>query len=268
MSPLTCPEVEARLDLYAADECDAAEAEAVRRHLAHCPRCATAFAEARQLMGLLDLRWQEPERLRRLEEHITAEEAPRRRVLRFPTGLRHVASLAAMLLLTVGLTGWLSPLLGPGDGDGGLVVALREGIARGGVDAQFVPAAAVRGGPKEMARPSVGLTLELRNPTERTIRVWVDGPQTELRLDVSGPGVESRPVKDGGRPPSEVTLRPGEQHVIRSDRLTDSRREWYWTKPGEHTVTARFTTRATIPGVGERRITVHSDPITIPADGP
>src|SRR5439155_21220681 len=97
MSPLTCPDVEARLDLYAADECDPAEADAIRRHLAHCPRCVAACDEARQLVGLLDLRLQEPERLSRLEARLAAAEgAPRRRVLRFPAGLRHVAALAAM----------------------------------------------------------------------------------------------------------------------------------------------------------------------------
>src|SRR5262249_32761104 len=154
-SPLTCPDVEARLDLFAADECDAAEAEAIRRHLAHCPRCTTAYDEARQLVGLLDLRLQEPERLRRLEARLAAEETPRRGVRRLPVALRRVAALAAMLLLTVALTGWVAPGLCPAETDGGLAMTLREDARGGGMEALVVPGArAVRGGPQEAKEPA------------------------------------------------------------------------------------------------------------------
>jgi hypothetical protein len=272
MIPLTCKEVESRLELYAADECDQAEAEAIRRHLADCPRCAAACDEARQLMGLLDLRLQEPERLRRLEARIATEEAPRRRILRFPVGLRRAVALAAMLLLTVALVGWVAPGLRPVESDGGLIAALQQKDARGGPEAMLAPAAAVRGAPqakKGLLPPAVDLTLELRNTTGRPIRVWVDGPQTELHLDVSGPGVVSRQADAGPEPsPRAVTLRPGESHVIRIDRLTDGRRSWYWTRPGDYTVTARFSTRASIPGLGDWRIAARSKPVTIHVDTP
>jgi hypothetical protein len=275
MSPLTCPDVEARLDLFAADECDAAEAEAIRRHLAHCPRCAAAHDEARQLVGLLDLRLQEPERLRRLEARVAAEEAPRRRVLRFPVGLRRVAALAAMLLLTVALAAWVAPGLRPVEGDGGLAAVLRED-ARGGPEALIAPGPAdARAGPKmtkeqavKRPPPAVDLALELRNTTDRPMVVWVAGPLTELRLDVSGPGVMSRPTEAVAEPPRTVTLRPDQSHVIRIERLTDGRRAWYWTKPGDYTVTARFITRASVPGWGDRRVTVQSKPVTVHVDTP
>ncbi len=284
MSPLTCPDVEARLELYAAGECDPAEAEAVRRHLAGCPRCAASCEEARQLIGLLDVRLQEPERLRRLEGRLDAEAAPRRRVLRFPSGLRRAVALAAMLLLTVGLVGWLAPGLVPVADDGGLVVALREEKVRG---AEVLAAPAVsRAAPKEVPMfhsvqrldaamadefpppPPVNLALELRNTTDRTMSVWVAGPQAELRLDLRGPGVASVPVKEKAAvKPQAVELRPGESHVLRINRLTDGRRSWYWTEPGDYTLTARFTTRATIAGLGERRLTARSDPVTIHVEG-
>jgi hypothetical protein len=277
MSPLTCPDVEARLDLYAADECDPPESEAIRRHLAHCPRCATACEEARQLVGLLDLRLQEPERLGRLEARLAAEEAPRRRVLRFPVTARRAAALAAMLLLNVALAGWLAPGLRLADGDGGLVAALRADDMKSKAEALFAPdAQAARAGPKatkeperDQPPPAIGLRLELRNTTDRPMRVWVNGPQTELHFDVSGPGVVSKQAKDAAEsPPRAVTLRPGESHVIPIDRLTDGRRSWYWTKPGDYTVAARFTTRASIPGLGDRRITTRSAPVTIHVDTP
>jgi len=284
MKSLHCPDVESRIELYAADECDAGEAEAIRRHLEHCPRCAATCAEARQLVGLVELRLQEPERLRRLEARLAAEVTPRRQVLRFPSGLRRVAALAAMLLLAVGPVGWLTQGLRLVEGDGGLVLALREAQVKGGREAMFAPAEfrlAMKEGP-ELYRaaladakatgklpppPAVDLTLELRNPTDRPLRVWVAGPQTELRLDLRGPGAVSV-AKDGAEPePRAVTLPPGQSEVIRINSLTDGRRSWYWTEPGDYTVTAQLTTLAWSPGMSQRRITVRSAPVTIPVPG-
>jgi hypothetical protein len=267
MSPLNCPDVEVLLDQYAAGECDPAEAEAVRRHLAGCPRCAAACDEARQLVGLLDLRLQEPERLLRLETRITDEERPRRRVPRFPAGLRRAAALAAMLVLIAGPVGWLMRGLPPAEDMGGLMASLREEPARDGPQARFAPGAElVRGAPK--GAPAVSLELELRNTTDRPMRVWVAGPQTELRLDMRGPGARSTPAKDRAEAePEVVPLRPGESHTIHVAGLTDSRRAWTWTKPGDYTVTAEFTTRAEVSGLGTRRITARSGLITIPLDG-
>lgn len=286
MSPLTCPDVEARLDLYAADECDPAEAEAIRRHLTACPRCATACEEARQFVGLLDLRLQEPERLRRLEARIDTEAEPSRRVLRFPSGLRRVAALAAMLLLNVALAGWLTPGLTLVE-EGGLVVALHDEKPRGLPEGKFLPAADVvrtaeRATLKEQQEevaaakvtgrlprlPPVDLELELRNSTDHEMRVWTSGPQTELRLDLRGPRVESVPAKDDAEAePEAVTLRPGASHVIRIKSLTEgragTRRTWYWGEPGDYTLTAEFTTRASAPGMGQRRVTARSAPVTI-----
>jgi hypothetical protein len=287
MSPLTCPDVEARLELYAADECDPAETEAIRRHLAGCPRCAATCEEARQLVGLLELRLQEPERLRRLEARIAAEEAPRRRVLRFPVALRRVAALAALLLVTVGLVAWLAPGLVPVEGDGGLAVALRQENVKGTREMVPGPPAVVA---RMMAKttpqqyreqladapttgrwpppPEVDLALVLRNTTDRDLRVWVAGPQAELRLDLRGPGAVSVPLKETGEAkPQNVELPPGESHVIRISRLTDGHRAWYWTEPGDYTVTAEFTTRASIAGGRERRVTARSEPVPVHVEG-
>jgi hypothetical protein len=268
MSPLSCPDVEARLDLYASGECDPAEADAVRRHLVGCPRCAAACDEARQLVGLLELRLQEPERLSRLEARIAAEEQPARRVLRFPAALRRVAALAAMLLLTAGPVGWLMRDLPPAEFAGGLALALREEPQRGGPEAMLAPAAdVVRGKPK--GAPGVKLDLELRNTTDRPMCVWVAGPQTELRLDVRGPGARSAPVKERNEAKAEsVPLLPGESYPIHVTGLSDSRRTWSLTEPGDYTVTAEFTTRAEVAGLGTRRITARSEPLTIPVSRP
>ncbi len=115
MSVLTCPEVEELIDLHAAGACDAAAAAAVRAHLAACPDCARAHREAERLQGLLDVHYQAPAALRRLHERLDTEAAPRRLGARgFPRAQR-IAALAALVLLTLGLT-WL---MGPA-GSGGL----------------------------------------------------------------------------------------------------------------------------------------------------
>jgi hypothetical protein len=105
MTPLTCSEVEARLDLHAAGEGDEAERAALEQHLANCPRCRRADHDARQLLALLDLQFQEPDRLARLQHRLAQEERRKHtapRILRFS---RPLASLAALLLLAVGLVG-------------------------------------------------------------------------------------------------------------------------------------------------------------------
>jgi hypothetical protein len=261
MSPMTCPDVESRIDQYAAGECDPAEAATIRQHLGQCPRCTTAADEARQLVMLLELRLQEPDRLRRLESRIRIEDAPRRRVLRFPVGLRRAAALAAMVLLTLGLAGWLTPGLRVAGSDAGLVAVLSP-------EAQMArPAAMVEGARKDM--PEVPLILELRNSSDRTVRVCVAGPQADLTLEVSGPGIVRVPLT--GEPeaqPRAVALAPGETHSLRIAPTMNGHRSWPLTKPGDYTVTAQLTTSASAPGMAPRRITVRSQPLTIHIDGP
>jgi hypothetical protein len=291
MSPLSCAEVEGRLDLFAAGECDAPEAEAIGRHLAACPRCATAYQQARELLSLLDLRLQEPERLRRLYERLAAEAAPRRAVRRFPAGVRRLAALAAMLLLAVGPLFWLWPQFATTAG-GGLALALRVGDGRGMPEVLRMPgSAAVPKGPQRAADgiraklqvakaddqrppPEMELALELRNTTDREMRVEVSGPRTELRLELTGPGVKAVPAREEPAQAVKaeaVTLRPGQSHTLRITRLEDgrpgARRHLYWTAPGDYTLTARLTTVASSPGLGERRVGARSAPVTLHVEG-
>ncbi len=210
---------------------------------------------------------QEAERLRRLETRIAAEERPARRVLRFPTAMRRVAALAAMLLLTAGPIGWLMRGLPPAEAMGGLTLDVREEPARGGLQEMMAPAVdVVRGGPKKA--PPVNLTLELRNTTDRPMRVWVAGPQTELRLELHGPGARSVPANDHAAAKSEsVPLQPGERYELHLTGLTDSHRTWTRTEPGDYTLTAEFQTRADVAGLGTRRITAHGGPVKLPLGG-
>jgi hypothetical protein len=104
MSAMHCDEVRARIDLYAAGECDPPTHAAVAGHLAGCPACAGELDEARRLIGLLDLRAAQPAALARLQARIAAEGRRRRRPARLRALTRRLGSLAALLLLTFGLT--------------------------------------------------------------------------------------------------------------------------------------------------------------------
>jgi ferric-dicitrate binding protein FerR (iron transport regulator) len=209
MSPLTCDEVEAQIDLYAAGEGDAAERAAIQMHLTRCPACTRTYREAQQLAGLLDLHFQEPERLRRLHARL---DGPERRVLRLPrvpAAPRRAAALAALILLTVGFQ-FLAP---PARQTGGESFAVSAGprALPGGPDAkEMFIAAAVRGNGQEQTRgpQPLGATLLWASPDADWHAVGerqVELQGGELWWNVASPTVEpGRPL-----PPFEVTTPAG-----------------------------------------------------------
>ena len=199
MSPLTCDEVEAQLDLYAAGEGDAAGRAAIQRHLAGCAACARTYREAQQLTGLLDLHFQEPERLRRLHARLDTEERRPLRLPRVPAAPRWAAALAALIVLTVGLQ--FVPLPGRRDGSESIAVSAEPRAFPGGPEMKEVAAAApARGnGPGESRKPQpLAATLLWASPdaawqvpTERRIEL----ENGELWWNVASPMVEpGRPL--------------------------------------------------------------------------
>jgi hypothetical protein len=290
MSPLNCPEVEAQLDLYAARECDAPTGAAIARHLAGCPGCSRAFEEARQLSGLLDLHLRAPEGLRRLRAQVEAESRrprpARRRVLPF---LPRLASVAAMLLLTVGAWRWVGSGLAPGPLlPQGLAVAVLPAPSRGGLEhvaAVKAPgpdrplvyplaSAPQRKGPLPPP-PAVNLAVQLRNDGPRPVEVWLGGPRFELRLDLRGPGVVSVVAPDQTHLPfptaRKVTLAPGQAQTVSVSQLVSVQsgevRYLYWTEPGLYTLTVRV--RAPVAGAGGEPafLTLTSAPLKIEVRG-
>jgi hypothetical protein len=293
---MKCVDVESRLDLYAANECDVAESEAIRQHLQHCPNCSALHRSAREAIAMLDLHFQTPDRLQRLRDRLDAEEEPPR-TLRFPVRMRHLGSLAAMLLLTTLLGLGLAPRFRTADD--GLSIALssvvRRDMAEGfpvrgqknQLDHTLVSSMDLHGKSPDELRdelrkkektgqlpepPEVNLGLKITNTTSRELQVWIDGPQTELRLDLHGPGalpLVSRQTTDS--PAQSITLAPGEHYSLPIVRLAERAswkpRFWYWTEPGTYSLTGRLTTIVTSPGSGSRRVTILSDPITIQVEG-
>ncbi len=133
MKALSCAEVEEHIELFAAGECPPPLAEQIEAHLAQCPACSRSFHETQQLLGLLDLRFQEAERLRRLQERLAAEDARRVRTLRF----RRLA-IAAAVLVAVGLGAWLLPALWR-TGNGAPVELAGVTVVWASPDAQWKP---------------------------------------------------------------------------------------------------------------------------------
>jgi hypothetical protein len=272
MSPLTCPEVEEQIDLYAAGECDAPARSEVERHLADCPSCARRCDEARRLIVLLDLHGRQAEGLRRLQARIAEETRPRRalrsltlparRVLAFHQPLR---ALAALFLLTLGLTWWLPSGAGPGlsaDLAAPADFAPQEGraeVIKHPADARFTKALASRtaraaptftldlagqtpaafrerlhtaAGTADLPRPpEVNLALELHNRGDRVLRIWLDRRAT-LTLELLGPGAVTVPARDAAvklfEPGRVLTLAPGQTGRLPIPRLAYGRADDVW----------------------------------------
>jgi hypothetical protein len=293
MNPLTCQDVAAQIELYAAGEGDGPERTAIEQHLAHCDACTRVMDEAEQLAGLLDLHFQEAERLQRL--HARLEGETRHPAARFGPVVRRVAALAALLFLAVGLLWAIRPSSPSSESSpGGLVaVALlprkptfwekgemvkaieaEPGPARGHADVQ---AKELTSAPVRLPLPpEVNLGLELRNDSDREMHIQIGSEGSELQLELQGTGTVSVPARDGlgeaflAR--KVVTLAPGKQYTLPIKRLVygsrDNVRYAYWTEPGEYTLTARYTaaivsSRTAREGAPFTRVTLNGVPIKI-----
>ncbi len=298
MNAIACHEVLDLIELYAAGECAEADRTAIHHHLASCAACARAERESRQLLGLLDIRIQEPDRLRRLHGRLEALDRPTAKRIR--PFLPRLAAVAAMLFLALGLSIGFR-LFGPvdGSGDGPIVVALgpAEQIVVGPefklerapaalkMDSRQVPAKPLAysldlGGKtaaefrrqlsesRDIGRlpppPLVNLRLELRNRSDRPVRLFIGAEQSELLLNLSGPGVATAVTKDGFGAafliPKTIVLGPGQSYALPIGRLIYGSRQRmrcaYWTQPGEYTLAIRYKAALSPPPRGAPRARV------------
>jgi ferric-dicitrate binding protein FerR (iron transport regulator) len=187
MNRLTCLEVEVQIELFALNECPRPLQQAMAAHVASCPSCQGSLREARLLLGLLDLEYQESERLERLFDRLDAERRPVRR--RTPQWPRQLAALAALVLIALGLT-WWTPT-GP--------ETIIEPIAPGRMElAQAVP-----GGPKR-SLPQATIWLS-SSESGRTVTEGVQLSAGSLRVRV--------------HPGAAFTVRTPRGWVVSSDGL-------------------------------------------------
>lgn len=289
MSPLECLQIDDLLDLYAAGECDPAGRDAVARHVAGCPRCEAELARARAAAGLLDLHFRAEDGLARLERRL-------RQQVRLPSparpradALRPLLSLAAMLLVTLGLGLALSRVPAPDPESGSLLVALeaaaqRALMAPAAVRAQEMAVPAAKSPPvldvdlegKSPAQweglirdgaqadrlpppPRTDLRLVLRNPGREPLHVDVGGKGFECRLDLAGPRYLRLLAGPGARslvPRMRLTIPPGGEASIPWPRLIaveEGRAEYlYPLTAGEYRLTVALRVLARRDGEGPR----------------
>jgi hypothetical protein len=99
--------------------------------------------------------------------------------------------------------------------------------------------------------PTVNLLLDLKNTSDKEVKIKIGGTTTVIELELKGPGAVTVPLK--GRvtpkivvPPKEVTLAPGKSVTVPIERLAfgfkgDASRA-YWTEAGKYTLTASYKT--------------------------
>jgi hypothetical protein len=98
--------------------------------------------------------------------------------------------------------------------------------------------------------PNVDLALEITNPTDVDITIYIGGDNTRLSLDLDGPGAVSKVVTKMTttdlKVSKPVVIAPGKtySHPIKSLAFPWPRptSQWYWTSPGDYTLTALWQT--------------------------
>ena len=298
MSPLSCQQVTEQIELYVAGECAEPERSAIRQHLLQCRACARMERETRELLGLLELRLQESDRLGRMQAVLRMEEKHKqpRKVLPFA---RRAAAVAAMLLVAAGLSLWFRGQ-SPSDGySNPLVVALgpveagrnaapfllkqEPAIAPAKVeektqvfalDLKDKTAAQFRHQIEKAERlpqpPRVNLGLEIRNSSAHEVKIFVGGKGSELTMNLTGPGAMTAAAPANFQAdflvPQTINLPANHSHVLAITYLVYGNREKlhaaYWTEPGQYTLTLRYKVAiADARGQDLRFVTLRSPPM-------
>jgi len=129
------------------------------------------------------------------------------------------------------------------------------------------------------APPAVDFTLELRNTGTKELQVHVEGDQNKVILNLKGPGAVSaiplRGFTADFRLPKTIQIAAGKSYSLPALKsLTYGFRgqaeQAYWTKAGEYTLTATYTTAISPAPKGARegeggfgQVTVTSAPVKI-----
>ena len=274
MKVLTCAAVEDLLDLFAANECDSHDGKAVRAHVAGCPTCQGKLAEARQLMGLLDLHHRAEPALARLKQRLEAEVPTRPVLLQWRPVVRRLTAVAALLLVLFGL-GVMLPTLSDRSTPPRLELALLPQSEWMNPDD---PGAAIMGNLRKRGfeaaidsdpplPPRVNLVLVLRNPELAPLVVSYD--DFDVRLTLHGPGVRREKGHGRGSVPGSMTIPArGERSLVLERLESRDRGETSYLYPlqsGEYTVSVELRVWAWPAGLPDerRRLIVTSRPMKL-----
>ena len=142
---------------------------------------------------------------------------------------------------------------------------------------------AVAKGKKKLPRPPfVDLAVEIKNTSEKLVKVWVKGDPVVLTLNLKGKGaVNIDPplaFTQEFRIPESVDIAPGKSHKIELTSLTSGHRMAsrysFWTEPGEHELVATLKTGVSPAPKGARDgmdgfgiVTLTSAPFKLMVDG-
>ncbi|HJZ53314.1 MAG TPA: hypothetical protein VKE74_00055 [Gemmataceae bacterium] len=141
---------------------------------------------------------------------------------------------------------------------------------------------AVKAGGKVPAPPAVDLVAEIKNTSDKPVKVWVKGDPVVLELTLKGEGAVNVNPKlfftNELRLPEAVEIAPGKSHPIPVKSLASGfrgvARGSYWTEPGEYELVATLKTGvspapkgAKDGGDGFGIVTLTSAPLKIKVEG-
>jgi hypothetical protein len=248
-----------------------------------------------ELEATLDWHYRADAGLERLRRRLPTAGGRRVQVLHFA---RRLAAVAALLLITIGLVGGLSPVpvAGPSQevvaflqhdlGLAGRVVpqhlaqekfapvlpAQEASVRTFFLDRDPQPVRVTREGNRLPLGPRVDLTLEIRNRGPRPLTLQV-GERTFLRLDLNGPGTRTlvgSSTLDGKPPPflteQLVPLKPGASYFLPIPYLIGGQASRlqgvYWTAPGRYTLSVDYRV-GVVEGTETRELRVLSSPMQL-----
>jgi hypothetical protein len=127
--------------------------------------------------------------------------------------------------------------------------------------------------------PTVEITLELKNTSDKDVTMWIGGDATKIMLELKGKGAINETLKGIAvtrefRLPKPMKLAAGKSHKIEIKSLDYGFRgvsnRSYWTEAGDYTLTATFHTAISPAPEGAKKaegdfgmVTLTSTPLKI-----
>jgi Putative zinc-finger len=264
MNSLTCAQADLLLELSLSGACKPDENRSLEDHLDACPACSANLDKARRLLGLLELHYQMPDRLARLKRRLRQEPRARRHPGRMM--VRQFAALAALLLVTLGLSSLLMPW--QADMLPGLQVTASVDLSR--MKGEKAPQAAfVRDHVLRMTHPlsEIEATLSVTNTTPRPIRLCLT--RGRLLFALAQPGGDTL---EGILEPKfervsrkQIPLQPGDHLTLRLQPIAEPDARVNLSRQGDYTLWIRYTIEWGEPGTSAfQRQTLEAPPVRFP----
>jgi hypothetical protein len=153
------------------------------------------------------------------------------------------------------------------------------GLSSADYKKQVEAAAAAKGG-RPAPTPVIDLAVEIKNTSDKPVKVWTTGDPVVLTLTLKGKGAVnanwSGPMTLEFRLPNAVEIEAGKTHMIPLKSLASGSRGRshysYWTEPGDHELVATLKTgvspapkgaKEAMDGFGQVTLTSPAFPVTV-----